>query len=215
MGEIRLTGFPSSLSELELTIEWLREQARDEAGNTWETEDGDPYWRGRMSSSKLTHDRLQKLFGFVQAAMQTRQTIDFIDPVYFIPAAYRATGLPAGFETGLAALVDASDGATPVIAGLPVDLVLRYGDRLSIRNANNCRHHMVAVEELIVTDDEAQAVPVVPAVLGNVFEPADEVVLLNPPVRLNVVTNSWSAARRAQALTVASFTVEEASIIVP
>lgn len=210
-----MTDLLARLSELDLTIEWVREQARDEAGNSWETEDGDPNWRGRMATSKLTPDRLQGLFGFVQAAVQSRATIDFVDPVYFIPAAYRTTGLPAGFEDGLASLVDASNGSSPVFAGLPVGLVLRYGDRISIRDAHNCRHHMVAVAELIVTDSDEQAVPVVPAVLGNVFEAGADVVLLNPPVRLNIVTNSWSAPRRAQSLTVASFSVEEASVVVP
>ena len=126
-----MTSFPAGLSTLELEIRFVRDTARDDAGASWETEDADPYWIGRLSTSKLSDDRLQDWEGFIADAVARRQEISFVDPIYRIPAAYRTSGLPDGFD-GTATIVNVTDPAAPIFSGLPLGLVLKRGDRLNL-----------------------------------------------------------------------------------
>lgn len=202
--------FPGNLSLIELDPNWVKDEARDQGGNVWETEDADPFWTGRLSTTKLNHDRLQDWVGFVHTAVRDRLAIEFVDPVFYIPAAYRGVGLPGGWD-GLGTLFDISNGLQPVFSGLPVGLQLRRGDRLSIFDTDNCRYHMVE-SNLVVASATEQMVPITPAGLPNVFEAGDSVSFLNPRVLLNIVPNSWRVTRTPRQEPVGTFQVEEASV---
>jgi hypothetical protein len=205
-----MTTFPAGLSALELDIRWVRGNARDDAGASWETEDADPYWTGRLSTSKLNDDRLQDWEGFVSDAVAARLEIEFIDPIYRIPAAYRTTGLPGAYA-GTGVIVNVTNPAAPVFSGLPLGLVLRRGDRLNLVDGARSSYHRLRAD-VTVASGAAQALPIVPYALDHVFGPGDGLLLLDPKVKLNIVANSWSAPRRARMLTVASCSLEEASL---
>lgn len=201
--------FPGGLSALTFAPFFPTEEARDNAGNSWQTMDADPYWRGTASTTKLNAGLLQDWDGFMLAAMQDRLAIEFVDPLFRLPRAYRASGLPLGFG-GIGSIADLSDPATPVVSGLPVGLVLRRGDRLGVASGANKTCHVVRAD-VTVASGTAQAISVVPPIMDNVFEAGDDVVLADPGIRLNIVPNSWSVPRRAMTLTIGSFDVVEAS----
>jgi hypothetical protein len=203
-----MTGFPNGLSRLELDIQWVRDAARSDGGFRWETESADPYWAGKGSTSKLNADRLQDWEGFAADAVSRRQVIDFVDPVYFFPAAYRVAGLPGGFS-GTGTLVSLVDPSSPTFAGLPLGLVLRRGDRLNLGSGGKRSYHRLRAD-VTVTSISAQALPIAPFVLGNMLSAGAILNLVNPSVRLMLVANSWSAPRAAKQLTIGSFAVEEA-----
>lgn len=203
--------FPGGLSLIaDLSPNWVREQARDQGGNSWETEEADPYWAGRLTTSKLSHDRLQDWEGFINLVVRDRLAISFVDPIYYIPAAYRGIGLPGGWG-GSGTIVELSDGTMPVLAGLPVGLQLKRGDRLNLFNDDNRRYHMLAAD-LLVSSATEQAVPITPAALPNVFAPGDNFTVSNPSLMLNVVANSWRVTRVPRQLPTGSFQVEEAGL---
>ena len=204
--------FPTGLNTIEFAPFLPVEEARDDAGNIWETRDADPYWRGRGTTGRLNHDRLQDWDGFMLDATMNRRVIEFVDPVYRIPAAYRVSGvLPGGFS-GTGSVADLDDPNLPVFANLPVGLVLRRGDRIGFANGTNKTLHMV-LANLTVTSFTEQAVAIVPPVLPNVFDVGDDVVLLNPVLRLNIEPNSWNVPRRARQDSVGTFSVIEAGIV--
>lgn len=203
--------FPSGLNTIEFTPFFPVSEARDDAGNVWETREADPYWKGRGTTGKLNHDRLQAWEAFMLDAMLSRRTIEFVDPIYRIPAAYRSIGvLPFGFS-GTGSLVDLEDPAAPIVANLPIGLVLRRGDRIGFADADNKTCHLVNAD-LTVDSISTQAIAVVPPVLPNVFEAGADVVLLNPVLRLNIEPNSWSVPRRARVDAIGTFAVIEAGI---
>jgi hypothetical protein len=202
--------FPHGLSGIEFLPFLPIERTSDLGHNIWETHDADAYWQGRATTTKLTDAKLQDWEAFMLASMYGRTAIDFVDPVFRIPAAYRDSNtLPFGFD-GVGEIADLGDPLNPVALGLPVGLVLKRGDRISARSATNITCHML-VSDVVVSSNTAQALAVVPPILDNIFEAGDELVLLNPAIRINIVPNSWSAPRRAQQLTVGTFSVEEAS----
>ena len=202
--------FPSGLSAIEFAPFLPTEQARDDGGNIWQTFDADPYWQGRATTGKLNADRLQAWDVFMLEAMLNRTTIEFVDPQFRIPSAYR-NGLPGGFD-GTGIIMNLDDPLNPVIAGLPVGLVLRRGDRLGVFDAQNKTCHMIT-SNFTVASNSAQVVPVLPAILDNVFTEADEVTLLDPVIRLNIEPNSWSVPRRARQDAIGTFSVIEASVL--
>lgn len=207
-----MTSFPFGLNTIEFEPFLPMDGARDDAGHVWWTEDADPYWRGRATTSKLNPDRLQAWAGFVLDAMFNQRVIEFVDPIYRIPAAYRATGvLPFGFD-GTGSVADLADPTAPVVANLPVGLMLRRGDRVGFVSGTNKTCHLV-LSDLEVESFTAQALPVIPPVLPNVFGIGDDVVLLDPVLRLTIEPNSWSAPRRARVDAVGTFTVLEAGIV--
>lgn len=203
--------FPSGLSSIEFAPFFPVEAARDDAGNVWETRDADPYWQGRASTGKLDFAKLQDWDGFMLEAMLNRTVIEFVDPVFYIPAAYRGGALPGGFS-GTGSIVNLTDPLNPVVAGLPVGLVLRRGDRVGFADTNNKTCHVISAN-ITVSSNTMQALKVVPPVLPNVFGASDDVVLLNPVLRLNVEPNSWSVPRRARQDAIGTFSVIEAGIV--
>lgn len=205
-----MTGFPSGLSAIEFVPFFPVEEARDEAGNVWQTMDADPYWKGSASTSKLNVARLQDWDGFMLSAMYGRLAIEFIDPIYRMPQAYKASGLPFGFD-GTGQIESLSNPSAPVISGFPVGLTLKRGDRLGAISSPNKTCHIITADT-VVTSNTAQAVPIVPPILDNVFDAGDDVTLVDPVIRLNVVPNSWSVPRRALSEPVGSFEVIEAGI---
>jgi len=204
--------FPSGLASIEFTPFIPTDQARDEAGNVWQTHDADPYWQGKGRTGKLNFDRWQDWDGFMLDAMVNRRAIEFVDPVYRLPGAYRSTGvLPFGFS-GTGSLVNLDDPLAPVVAGLPVGLVLRRGDRIGFANADNKTLHVITAG-ITVSSNTAQAIEVLPPVLPNVFDTGDDVVLKDAVLRLNIEPNSWSAPRIARQDSVGTFSVTEAGIV--
>ena len=201
--------FPGALSAIRLSPFLPTEEARDDAGNSWQTMDADPYWRGSASTTKLTAAMLQDWEAFMLGAMQDRLAIEFVDPLFRLPKNYRSSGLPLGFD-GIGSLADLTDPAAPVVSGLPLGLVLRRGDRLGVASGSNKSCHMVKAD-VTVASETAQTISVVPPILANVFEAGNDVVLVDPAIRLNIVPNSWSAPRQAMALPIGSFEVVEAS----
>lgn len=203
--------FPSGLSSIEFAPFFPVEEARDDAGNVWETRDADAYWQGRGTTGKLNFDRLQDWDGFMLEAMLNRTVIEFIDPIYHIPAHYRGAVLPGGFS-GIGQVVNLTDPLNPVVQGLPVGMILKRGDRVGFADSNNKTCHVLSAA-VTVSSNTAQALPVVPPVLANVFGPGDDVVLLNPVLRLNIEPNSWSVPRRARQDAIGTFSVIEAGIV--
>lgn len=203
--------FPDGLSSIDFAPFLPMDGDRSDGGDVWWTMDADAYWRGRASTSKLNSRLLQDWEGFMLEAMLNQSVIEFVDPVFRIPAEYRASGLPAGFD-GTGIIMDLDDPLNPVIFGLPVGLKLKRGDRIGVVSAGNKACHLIT-SDLTVTDDEAQAVPVLPPIASNVFSEADTVTLLNPVIRLTIVPNSWSAPRQARSEPVGTFEVAEASLV--
>lgn len=205
--------FPSGLSSIEFNPFFVRDRARDDGGNVWETEDADPYWLGTGTTGQLDPDKLQDWEGFVHEAVRLRSSIEFLDPVYWIPAAYRFSGLPGGFS-GTGALVNMTDAAAPKVSGFPIGLVLKRGDRVQIKNTGNGKstYHMVSANTTVASTSN-QSLPLVPATLPNVLVAGGaDVIVLNPVAMLNIVPNTWRAARRARQNPTGSFQVEEASV---
>lgn len=203
--------FPSGLSSIEFAPFFPVEEARDDAGNVWETRDADPYWQGRGTTGKLNFDRLQDWEGFMLEAMLNRTVIEFIDPIFRTPAHYRGGVLPGGFS-GVGQVVNLTDPLNPVVQGLPVGMILKRGDRVGFADSSNKTCHVMSAP-LVVSSNTAQALPLVPPVLPNVFGPGDDVVLLDPVLRLNIEPNSWSVPRRARVDAIGTFSVIEAGIV--
>lgn len=205
-----MTGFPSGLSSLELSPFWSLEQAQSRGGFVWETEDADPWWVGQGNTGKLDARRLADWEGFIAEAVGKGLAVEFTDPVFNIPGAYRQSGLPAGWD-GLAVLANLDNAWAPEIAGLATGLELRRGDRLGLVQGGYKTYHMVT-KPVASASTISQVVEIAPPLLTNVFAPAAQVVLLNPVVRLQVEANSWKAPRNAGQNTVGSFRVREAVV---
>lgn len=203
--------FPSGLLSIDFAPFFPVEEARDDAGNVWETRDADPYWQGRGTTGKLNFDRLQDWDGFMLDAILNRRVFEFIDPIYRFPSHYRGGVLPGGFS-GTGQVASLLDPLVPLVQGLPVGLVLKRGDRIGFADIHNKTCHVIT-SSLTVTSNTVQPIPVVPPVLPNVFAPGDDVVLVDPVLRLNIEPNSWSAPRLARQDTVGSFSVIEAGIV--
>lgn len=203
--------FPGGLLSIDFAPFFPVEEARDDAGNVWETRDADPYWQGRGTTGKLNFDKLQNWDGFMLDAMLNRRVIEFVDPIYRVPAHYRKSPLPGGFS-GTGQVANLLDPLNPAVQGLPVGMVLKRGDRIGFADSNNKTCHVITAD-LVVSSNVAQPIPVVPPVLPNVFGPGDDVVLVDPVLRLNIEPNSWSAPRRALQDTVGTFSVIEAGIV--
>ena len=203
--------FPAGLSQIDFAPFLPMDGARSDAGDTWWTMDADAYWQGRASTTKLNPALLQNWEGFMLEAMLNQSSIEFVDPQLRIPAAYRGVGLPGGYD-GVAVIEDLSDPLIPVVSGMPVGLVLRRGDRIGAVSVGNKTCHLLTANVTVVSNT-AQALPVLPPILDNVFGAGDELHVLDPVIRLTVVPNSWSAPRRALSEPVGSFEVVEASIV--
>jgi hypothetical protein len=204
--------WPAGFSRLELDPLFDIESARSRGGFAWETEESDPRWTGTVTTSKLNHTRLQRWQAFIAECIGTSAVIDFVDPVYYIPAAYRAVGvLPGAWDGSGVTIGDDDDTWEPVLAGLPVGLVLTLGDRLGFTFAGYKSYHMVRAD-LTVSSDTAQAVKIVPPLLPNVIETGATVSVLDPVLRLRIVPGTWRVPRAAGQDAVGSFQVEEATV---
>lgn len=203
--------FPAGLSQIDFAPFLPMDGARSDAGDTWWTMDADAYWQGRASTTKLHPALLQNWEGFMLDAMLNQSAIEFVDPQLRIPAAYRGGALPGGYD-GVAVIESLSNPLSPVVSGLPVGLVLRRGDRIGAVSAVNKTCHLLTAN-VTVASSTAQALPVLPPILDNVFGPGDALHLLDPVIRLTVVPNSWGAPRQARSEPVGTFQVVEASIV--
>ena len=205
--------FPAGLARLDLRIQWGRLVARDKLGGSWESEDADPYWTGSLTTSKLTDARLQDWEAFAAGAIAARSVIAFVDPVFRLPLAYRASGLPGDWDgTGEVEALD--DPSAPVVSGLPVGVTLKRGDRLNLVDGTARSYHMLRAD-VTVASDTAQALPIVPYALPNAFSAGAGVSFADPSVGLHIVANSWTAPRVARQLTVATASLEEAATVPP
>lgn len=202
--------FPSGLSALTLSPFFPIDSASSNGGFSWETEEADPWWTGQGTTGKLNHNRLQDWEGFVAEAIAKSMVLEFVDPIYSIPGAYRQGVLPGGWN-GVGELVDMTNTWAPTMSELPVGLALRRGDRLGAVQSGYKSYHMVS-KAVVVSSAISQVVEIVPPLLSNIFAPAAQMVFLNPVVRLTILPGSWSAPRRAGVDTVGSFQVQEATV---
>lgn len=202
---------PGGLSSIEFAPFLPMEGARSDGGDTWWTMDADAYWQGRATTTKLNPALLQQWDAFMLEAMFNQSGFEFIDPQFRMPRAYRASGLPVGFA-GVGSIVDLADPLRPVASGLPVGLLLKRGDRVGAVSADNKTCHLLT-SDVAVASNSAQALPVLPPILDNVFGAGDALHLVDPVIRLTVAPNTWSVPRTARSEPVGSFQVVEASIV--
>lgn len=204
--------FPAGLSAIEFGPFLPMDGARSDAGDVWWTMDADAYWQGNASTTKLNPALQANWDGFMLAAMFHQTAVEFTDPRYRLPSAYRSAGvLPGGFD-GEADIADLADPLNPVISGLPVGLELKRGDRIGVVSVDNKTLHVLAAD-VTVASSTAQVLPVLPPILDNVFSAGDQIRLIDPAVRLTVVPNSWSVRQQARSEPIGTFQVVEASVV--
>lgn len=206
-----MVGFPSELAGIDFSPFDTIQSARSKGGFSWDVEDADPYWKGRGVTGKLDHDRLQAWEGFVFDVVPKRTVISYVDPIYTIPSTYRGGVLPGSWD-GHGAITNLDDAFVPEFSGLEIGTILLPGDRLAINQAEASSYHVVTAP-VEISSAVAQSVSVAPLVPVNVMGVGSIVSFLNPPVKLLIEPNSWSASRRARVRTIGSFSVVEAPVV--
>lgn len=202
--------FPSGLQRLKLFPNFVIQDARENSGFTWQTEDEDPYWLGEASTGKLNDVRLGDWEGFVAEAIGKTMVLELVDPMFFIPSAYRATGTLPGGWNGIAILDDVANAWAPRADGFPTGLVLRRGDRLGLVQGDYKTYHIIT-KPVAATTSTNQVVEISPPLLPNLIGVGAQMVLLNPVVRTHIIPGSWSAPRIARQDTIGSFSLKEAA----
>lgn len=202
--------FPGGLSRLKLFPNFVIQDARENSGFTWQTEDEDPYWLGEASTRKLNHVLLGDWEAFVAEAIGKTSVLEFIDPIFRIPAQYRTAGALPGGWNGIATVDNVDNAWAPRADGLPAGLVLKRGDRLGLIDDGYKTYHMVT-KPIAAATATNQVVEIVPPLLPNLIGIGAQMVFLDPVVCMHIVPGSWSAPRQPNADTIGSFSLKEAA----
>ncbi|WP_156463980.1 hypothetical protein [Devosia sp. Leaf420] len=184
--------------------------ARENSGFTWQTEDEDPYWLGDASTKKLSSVLLADWEGFVAEAIGKTLVIDVVDPVFFMPSAYRAAAALPGGWNGTASVDNVENAWAPRADGLPAGLMLRRGDRVGLVQSGYKTCHIVT-KPINAATATNQVIEISPPLLPNLFGVGAQMVFLDPVVRMHIVPGSWSAPRVPNQDTIASFQLKEAA----
>ena len=182
--------------------------ARTEGGLVITSRNSDPFWKGTMSTRRLSGlgtNEYADFVAFLSRCVDLNLRVDFVHPLHRLPSAYNDATWPM---IGDAALADVVDLRTIRLSGLPVGLTLRRGDRLSIMQGDLIGHRWIA-SPLTVSSTIAQDIEITPRLPLGVFAPGAAVALKDPKMRFMIVPGSWDTTE-ARDGTPVSFEVAEA-----
>lgn len=142
-----------------------------------------PYWSGSLRTGRLLQAEYRDLYGALTNAIENNLRFDFVLPRFILPAAYTAETWPLVANPTIEAVTDLR---TLSLAGLEVGMTLRRGDRFTILKGELRCYRMLAAD-VTVASATAQAISITPRLPIGVFEAADEVQFVDPPIRLAVL----------------------------
>ena len=163
----------------------------------------DPVVRGKMTTGKLSLAERQDWEAFLVDAMDRNLRVDFVHPRHRTPISYTLDSLPFA---GTGSAIEFPDLRTMSASGLPVDLMLKRGDRVGIEQSGMklCRWMRADTTVASTTD---QDLPLTPRLPIGVFSAGATIRLLDPVMRFLVTGIDTMAERYEQ--TPISFSVEE------
>jgi len=183
---------------------------RSEGGLVITSRRADPYWSGRLTSGPLSSagdNERASLIAWLHNTVELNLRVDWVHPRHRLPRHYTAGTWPM---VGNASLVDVPDLRTIVVSDLPVGLVLKGGDRLSIIQGDIIVHRWLAAD-LVVSSSLNQTIVLTPRLPIGVLAPGAAVVLKDPKMRFMIVPESWrDSAGESYAPSPVSFDVQEA-----
>lgn len=179
----------TSFEAVDLEPDHIVSTTRSRGGYLTEITVADPLWGGSLRTTPLTERQLRAWEAFVSDATERKLAFDFVHPSKRQPINYDPDVLPI---VDPLALTDVSDLRNPEVSGLPVGLQLLRGDRVAFLQGDLVSHRMIRADTLVASTI-SQALPVTPRLPLGVFAVAAEVRLIDAPMRLRVVANSWTA----------------------
>lgn len=163
--------------------------SRSEGGLIITSRHSEPYLAGTMVTRPQVQDEFDDLEAFLFGAVQYSRRLDFIHPKHLIPRSYSATEFAALGWSGNANVSAWPDLHTAVVSGMPVGLVLKRGDRMSITEGTKNSLKMID-QDVIVSSVISQTIALSSRVPIGVFTVAAIVHFQNPVLRFMVVPDS-------------------------
>lgn len=167
--------------------------ARSEGGLVVTSRRGDPFWRGAITTPALPLEgpgieRMLRpeFIAWLHWAEDLNMRIDFTHPRHRLPRSYTPDTWPM---SGDGAIVSITDLRTIVVAGLTMGLVLKRGDRLTVRQGAVIVHRWIAVP-VTVASTTTQSLTLTPRLPIGIIDPGADVVLEDPVMRFMIVPGS-------------------------
>lgn len=179
----------TSFEAINLEPDHVVSTSRSRGGYLSEITVADPLWAGSLRTTPLSERQLRAWEAFMSDAVERKLAFDFVHPSKRCPVEYTPATLPF---SGQGILTSVADLRNPVMSGLYVGLQLRRGDRVSFVQGDFISYRMVR-EDTLVSSAISQAVPITPRLPLGRFAVAAQAEFLDPPMRLRIVANSWSA----------------------
>lgn len=204
------TDFPAyAFSDIAADPDLGMAHARTEGGLIVTSRNTDPFWRGRLTTKRLEgwqgNNQHADLRAFLSRCVDLHIQVDIVHPRHRVPGAYTLATWPMGGNASLAGLTDLRNIR---VAGLPLGLVLKRGDRASIVQGNIVCHRWIA-GAVTVSSTTVQAIELTPRLPIGIFTAGATVVLKDPVMRVLIVPGSWDTAEVADPSPI-SFDVAEA-----
>jgi hypothetical protein len=199
----------SAFSSLALEPDLGINSARSEGGLIVTSRRTDPWWSGTITTGDLDprgDNERADFIAWLTWAVDLNMRVDMVHPRHRYPRSYTAQTWPM---IGNAQLVAVPNLRTILVSGLPVGLVLKRSDRLSITQGDIICHRWIA-QDVVVGSAISQSLTVTPRLPIGVLVPGAAVVLKDPKLRFMIVAGSWRDSAEAYGPTPVTFSVEEA-----
>ena len=135
------------------------------------------------------------MMAFLSDCVEMNRRVDFVHPMHQLPMSYTESTFPM---VGNGQLVSVTNLRTVVIRDMPIGLILKRGDRLSIMQGEIIAHRWISAP-VVVGSVLAQSVSITPRLPFGVFAPGAVVAIKNPKMRVMIVPGSWDANEVAEA----------------
>ena len=170
--------------------------SRDGTGRAGGVALGTSLWRAEMTWPSITDLQTQQIRAFVNSLKGASQSFLMTDPARWYPAAYRASGLPGGFDGVAGGWTLDGTRSVVTLGGLPVGFQLTEGDLVGVKDGAGAKCHvMECLEGATANGSGALAVTVNPALWAVIDGWSSAVAyLVKPAVTMRLIPGETDLA---------------------